>query len=94
MKHFANVAACNYELSKKVEQIISDGNMCLTLGGDHSIGKKFTSLAKLWQTLFEYYCFDILNILQPSLNTDLQRFGCKYFLENNNFLKVIYVIFG
>lgn len=47
MKHFANVAACNFELSKTVQQIISDGNMCLTLGGDHSIGTKIINVYQL-----------------------------------------------
>ncbi|KAJ8916233.1 hypothetical protein NQ315_016372 [Exocentrus adspersus] len=38
MREYAHVACCNCELSKKVEQIIREGQICLTLGGDHSIG--------------------------------------------------------
>lgn len=38
MKSYAHVAACNYEVSKAVEKIIKDGRICVTLGGDHSLG--------------------------------------------------------
>lgn len=38
MKKYADVAACNSEVSKAVERVIKDGRTCLTLGGDHSIG--------------------------------------------------------
>ena len=39
MKLLSHVAACNKSLSDKVEQILKDDRVCLTLGGDHSIGK-------------------------------------------------------
>lgn len=32
------VSQCNYELSKMVHRIMSDGRMVITLGGDHAIG--------------------------------------------------------
>lgn len=32
------VSECNYELSRKVHRILSDGRMVITLGGDHAIG--------------------------------------------------------
>lgn len=35
--NIADVAACQRELSKHVEEIVSQGHMCLTIGGDHSI---------------------------------------------------------
>lgn len=38
MKNWAHVAKCNQELSKHVYNIIQDQRVCLTLGGDHSIG--------------------------------------------------------
>ncbi|XP_018567917.1 arginase-1 [Anoplophora glabripennis] len=38
MREYAHVASCNQELSRNVEKIIKDGRICLTLGGDHSIG--------------------------------------------------------
>ena len=38
MKKYANVAACNQEVSKTVEKVLRDHRTCLTLGGDHSIG--------------------------------------------------------
>lgn len=38
MKAYGHVAACNYEVSKAVEKIIKEGRVCVTLGGDHSLG--------------------------------------------------------
>lgn len=38
MKGYSHVAACTQEVSKQVCNIIRDGRICLTLGGDHSIG--------------------------------------------------------
>ncbi|XP_060517350.1 arginase, hepatic [Cylas formicarius] len=38
MKGYAHVAACNREISKNVSDIIRDGRICITLGGDHSLG--------------------------------------------------------
>ncbi|KAJ8981226.1 hypothetical protein NQ317_004170 [Molorchus minor] len=38
MREYAHIACCNHELSKSVEGIIKEGRICLTLGGDHSIG--------------------------------------------------------
>lgn len=32
------VSQCNYELSRKVQRVLSDGRMVITLGGDHAIG--------------------------------------------------------
>lgn len=40
MKHYDHVISCSKELSEQVEKVIRDGRICLTLGGDHSIGKK------------------------------------------------------
>lgn len=40
MKLLSHVAACNKNLSDKVEEILKDDRICLTLGGDHSIGEK------------------------------------------------------
>lgn len=39
MANYPHIPACNHELSKTVEQIIKEGRICLTLGGDHSIGR-------------------------------------------------------
>lgn len=39
MTHYPHTPYCNYEVSKNVQQIIKDGRTCVTLGGDHSIGK-------------------------------------------------------
>ncbi|XP_030747844.1 arginase, hepatic [Sitophilus oryzae] len=38
MKAYADIAACNFEVSKMVEDIIKTGRICITLGGDHSLG--------------------------------------------------------
>ncbi|XP_050307410.1 arginase, hepatic [Anthonomus grandis grandis] len=38
MKEYMHIATCNHELSKRVQQIINDGKLCVTLGGDHSLG--------------------------------------------------------
>lgn len=38
MREYSHVTACNQEVSKQVANIIRDGRVCLTLGGDHSIG--------------------------------------------------------
>lgn len=38
MKQFDEVAGCNKSLSKKIGEILNDNRMCITLGGDHSIG--------------------------------------------------------
>lgn len=38
MKSYSHFAACNYEVSKAVEKIIKEGRVCVTLGGDHSLG--------------------------------------------------------
>ncbi|GJQ84107.1 hypothetical protein Trydic_g12081 [Trypoxylus dichotomus] len=38
MKHYDHVISCSKELSNKVEHIVREGRICLTLGGDHSIG--------------------------------------------------------
>lgn len=37
LKNIEHVAGCCKELSDKVHQVLSDGRVCLTLGGDHSI---------------------------------------------------------
>lgn len=37
MSKLEHVAACNQELSKTVQNILKDGRVCFTLGGDHSI---------------------------------------------------------
>ena len=42
MKLLSHVAACNKNLSDKVDEILKDDRVCLTLGGDHSIGKNFS----------------------------------------------------
>lgn len=38
MINYPDIVICNYHLSKKTEQIIKEKRICLTLGGDHSIG--------------------------------------------------------
>ena len=38
MSHLNEVAACTYNLSKKVQQVLADHRQVLTLGGDHSLG--------------------------------------------------------
>ncbi|XP_066138595.1 arginase, hepatic [Euwallacea fornicatus] len=38
MKEYAHIASCNYEVSKTVKSILSRGRICVTLGGDHSLG--------------------------------------------------------
>lgn len=38
MREYNHVAFCNEQVSKNVEKIIKEGRICLTLGGDHSIG--------------------------------------------------------
>lgn len=38
MLNWPNVAECNRKLAEQVSNIIKDGRICLTLGGDHSIG--------------------------------------------------------
>ncbi|KAK9721432.1 Arginase family [Popillia japonica] len=57
MKHYDHVISCSKELSEQVEKVIRDGRICLTLGGDHSIGigtihghmrAKSEDLAVLW----------------------------------------------
>lgn len=37
IKELNHVAACNQALADKIEQIINDGRMPISLGGDHSI---------------------------------------------------------
>lgn len=37
MKEYNEMVSCNKEVSRKVEQLLRDGHICLTLGGDHSI---------------------------------------------------------
>ncbi|XP_043283804.1 arginase-1 isoform X2 [Venturia canescens] len=56
MPHLSEVAACNCNLSKMVQEILADGRQVLTLGGDHSLGigsidghvKAHTDVAVLW----------------------------------------------
>lgn len=38
MPNYGHISRCNHELSKGVQKIINEGRICLTLGGDHSIG--------------------------------------------------------
>ncbi|XP_047031124.1 arginase, hepatic isoform X2 [Helicoverpa zea] len=38
MAHLALVSACNKKLSKRVSEVINDGRVAVTIGGDHSIG--------------------------------------------------------
>lgn len=35
---YPDVISCNRELSENVKKIINDGRVCLTIGGDHSVG--------------------------------------------------------
>lgn len=44
MKDYEHMAACNHQLSNYVQKVINDGRVCLTLGGDHSIGMKIVIL--------------------------------------------------
>ena len=38
MKRLEHAASCNEILSKKVTEVLNDDRLCITLGGDHSIG--------------------------------------------------------
>ncbi|CAG9771407.1 unnamed protein product [Ceutorhynchus assimilis] len=38
MKEYEHITTCNHEVSKSVENILRDGRICVTLGGDHSLG--------------------------------------------------------
>lgn len=38
MKEFADVVGCNQVLSKMVQEVLAEGRMCVTLGGDHALG--------------------------------------------------------
>lgn len=49
MLEYAHVASCNQELSNRVFKIMQEGRICLTLGGDHSIGCYITNCNKLFQ---------------------------------------------
>lgn len=57
MREYEHIAACNQEVSKNVANIIRDGRICLTLGGDHAIAvgtvdghiqAKSENIAVLW----------------------------------------------
>ncbi|CAG5018469.1 unnamed protein product [Parnassius apollo] len=38
MAHLSQVSACNKNLSERVSQVLKDGRIAVTIGGDHSIG--------------------------------------------------------
>ncbi|XP_068628773.1 arginase-2, mitochondrial isoform X2 [Battus philenor] len=38
MTHLPQVSACNKKLSERVSQVLKDGRVAVTIGGDHSIG--------------------------------------------------------
>ncbi|XP_052753730.1 arginase, hepatic [Galleria mellonella] len=38
MSHLPTVSACNEQLSERVSQVLRDGRIAVTIGGDHSIG--------------------------------------------------------
>ncbi|XP_013167300.1 PREDICTED: arginase-1 isoform X3 [Papilio xuthus] len=38
MSHLSQVSACNKKLSERVSQVLKDGRVAITIGGDHSIG--------------------------------------------------------
>ncbi|XP_014370617.2 arginase, hepatic [Papilio machaon] len=38
MSHLSQVSACNKKLSERVSQVLKDGRVAVTIGGDHSIG--------------------------------------------------------
>lgn len=38
MNQLEKVSQCNYNLSKGVQQILSENRFCISLGGDHAIG--------------------------------------------------------
>lgn len=38
MAHLPLVSECNRKLSNKVAQVLQDGRVAVTIGGDHSIG--------------------------------------------------------
>lgn len=38
MAHLPQVSACNKKLSERVSQVLKDGRVAVTIGGDHSIG--------------------------------------------------------
>ncbi|XP_017776807.1 PREDICTED: arginase, hepatic [Nicrophorus vespilloides] len=57
MREYEHMASCCREVSKNVAKIINDGRICLSLGGDHSIGlgtvdghiqAKSDNIAVLW----------------------------------------------
>ncbi|KAK7791958.1 hypothetical protein R5R35_009256 [Gryllus longicercus] len=56
MIHLEHIAACQEEVSKKVQEIVSRGELCVTLGGDHTVSigtvdghqKAKGDLALLW----------------------------------------------
>lgn len=57
MREYEHIAACNHQVSKQVANIIRDGRICLTLGGDHAIAvgtvdghiqAKSENIAVLW----------------------------------------------
>lgn len=53
MNHLQQVSACNKKLSKRVSQVLKDGRVAVTIGGDHSIGVgKFAGL-HLFDTLYK-----------------------------------------
>lgn len=39
MNNYPHIPYFNQEVSKNVERVINDGRICLTLGGDHSLGR-------------------------------------------------------
>lgn len=51
MKGYEHTVPCAQEVSKKVCEIIQDGRICLTLGGDHSIGNLPSITILLWETI-------------------------------------------
>lgn len=47
MLNYPHISACNFQLSRSTEQIIGEGRICLTLGGDHSIGEYTRSIDRI-----------------------------------------------
>lgn len=37
MNDYHHIVSCNQEISEKAENVLQNGQICLTLGGDHSI---------------------------------------------------------
>lgn len=71
MLHYPHIASCNKTLSEVVEKIISDGRTCLTIGGDHSIGKYFDNYCKISSNITILNIINFNTITQLSVDLEL-----------------------